>query len=409
MPLTVKEIQNATPTGKVRKLFDGGGLYLEITAGGSKLWRIKYRVGGSERRLSLGRFPEVTLKEARDQRDKIRRQLRDGIDPAVQRQAVKASQAAQGDTFEVVAREWYELQAKAWVPSHGSRVIRRLEKDIFPVIGRRPLAEVTAPEVLKALRAIERRGAVETAHRAAQNVGQVFRYGVATGRCERDPSADLRGALAPVATRHHPAVTDPRPLAELLRAIDAYEGQPVTAWALRLAPLLFVRPGELRQAEWAEVDLEGATWVIPGAKMKGRKTEDRPDHVVPLARQAVEILREAEALTGTGRYVFPSLRSASRPMSNNTLNAALRRLGYSTEDMTAHGFRATARTVLDEVLHERPDIIEAQLAHRVLGPLGRAYNRTAYLAERRAMMQRWADFLDELKAGAKVVPLRGMA
>ena len=395
--LTVKAIEAAKPRQKPYKLFDGKGLYLEIMPTGSKLWRIRYRIGEKDRRISIGDFDEVSLKEAREEHSKVRKQLRQGLDPVAVRRAERT--AKQVDTFETVAREWYAQQSRVWAPSHGNRVIRRLEKDIFPRLGSRPVNEITAPEVLAVLRTIEKRGAHETAHRVAQNVGQVLRYAVATGRAERDASADLRGALAPTKVKHFPAITEPAELGALLRAVDGYQGQPMTALALRLVPLVFVRPGELRTAEWAEIDLETATWIIPASK-----TKTKQDHIVPLSRQAVEILRELKTMTGTGRYVFPSIRGNSRPMSDNTINAALRRLGYDQEEVTGHGFRATARTMLDEVLNERPDIIEAQLAHRVVGPLGRAYNRTTYLAERRAMMQRWADYLDGLKEGAEVIP-----
>jgi integrase len=392
--LTTKQIASAAPGPKTRKLFDGRGLYLELSPDGARRWRLKYRFAGKEKRISLGVYPDVSLKVARERCEDARRLLLDGVDPSAERQATRV--AAHGDSFETVAREWYAAQTRTWAASHAPRVLRRLERDVFPHVGRRSISEVTAPELLKILRSIETRGAVETAHRALQNCGQILRYAIATGRATRDPSADLRGALLPVVGSHLPALTEPKALGALLRAINGYEGQPTTGWALRLAPLVFVRPGELRQAEWAEINLNTATWTIPEAKLKA----STQDHVVPLARQAVEILREAEGLTGRGRYVFPSIRTVKRPMSNMTLNAALRRLGYASAAVSVHGFRATARTMLDELLHFRPDWIEHQLAHRVKDPLGRAYNRTAFLVERRRMMQAWADYLDGLRAAA---------
>lgn len=404
MPLTDRAVRAAKPETKPRRLWDGGGLYLEVSPAGGKLWRWKYRFGGKEKRLALGCYPDVTLAQAREKRDEARKLLAQGVDPGAAKKAEKAAEAG-ADSFEAVAREWYEKQTTRWKPSHAKPVLQRLEAYVFPYLGHRPIAKVTAPEILQILRRIEDRPAVETAHRMRSVCSQVFRYAIATGRAERDPAADLRGALAPVVSSHHAAILEPKALGELLRAIDGYEGQPTTAWALRLAPLVFVRPGELRHAEWEEMDLDGATWTIPAAKMKASEH----DHIVPLSRQAVAILREAEALTGRGRYVFPGTRTAQRPISSMTLAAALRRLGYDGKTASVHGFRATARTLLDEVLHYRPDWIEHQLAHKVRDPNGRAYNRTTFLAERREMMQRWADYLDELKAdGAKVVALRKM-
>lgn len=406
--LTTKQIDALKAGPRTRKVFDGRGLYLEVTPKGARWWRLKYRHGGKEKRISLGVYPDVTLKLARERCEKARAQLVEGVDPSEAKQA-KRTAARTDDTFEAVAREWYAKQAATWADNHGPRILRRLVRDIFPVIGRKPIGEVTAPELLRALRAIEARGALETAHRAQQNCGQVFRFAIATGKASRDPSADLRGALAPADGSHLPAITEPKPLGALLRAIDGYQGQPATGWALRLAPLVFVRPGNLRAAEWAEVDLDAATWTIPAAKLKASKQ----DLIVPLARQAVAILESAHALTGPsstreGRFCFPSVRSVKRPMSDMTLNAALRRLGYASGEVSVHGFRATARTMLDELLHFRPDFIEHQLAHAVRDPNGRAYNRTAFIVERRAMMQAWADYLDTLRAdkSAAVVPFK---
>jgi integrase len=399
MPLKDAAFRSAKTGAKPYKLGDGRGLYLLVTPSGGKWWRLKYRFGGKEKLLSLGVYPQVSLKEARARCDAARSLIARGIDPSAAR---KAEKVAQADSFEVVAREWFAKHAPRWAPGHADMFIRRLERDIFPWLGNRPIRDVTAPELLACLRRIEDRGVIETAHRTLRNCGRVFRYAIATGRAERDPAADLRDALAPVKEKHHAAITDPKAIGALLRAIDGYQGDLPTRYALRLAPLTFVRPGELRKAEWAELDLDRAEWNIAATRMKTREP-----HLVPLSQQAVECLRELYPLTGRGRYVFPGLRTPSRPLSENTVNAALRRLGYAKTEMTGHGFRAMARTILDEVLGERPDFIEHQLAHTVRDPLGRAYNRTKHLVERRHMMQRWADYLDSLKNGAEVVPLHG--
>ena len=399
MPLTDATIRNASPANKPRKLSDAGGLYLLLNPNGSRWWRLKYRFGGKQKGLSLGVYPAVGLKDARAKRDEMRRQLAAGIDPGRVRKATKAAQTG-SNSFEAVAREWIAKFLPTWALSHSSKVVRRLERDVFPWVGGRPVGDITAPELLTVLRRVESRGALETAHRALRNSGQVFRYAIATGRAERNPAADLRGALPPVKTKHLAAMTDPQGVGALLRAIDGYQGTFVVKCALRLAPLVFLRPGELRKAEWAEVDLAAACWNIAGPRMKMKNP-----HLVPLARQAVAMLCELHALTGAGQYVFPSIRTATRPMSENTVNGALRRLGFSGEEICGHGFRAMARTILDEVLNVRPDIIEHQLAHAVRDPNGRAYNRTAFLPERRQMMQQWADFLDSLKVGAAVIPL----
>ena len=405
MPLTAIAIRNAKPKDKPYRLFDGKGLYIEIVPSGGKYWRFKYHFAGKEKRLSLGVFPDVELKDARTKRDEARRLFANGVDPGVHRKTAKtANIEAHQNTFEAVAREWYAKYAPRWAASHGDKIIRRLERDIFPWLGSRPVAEIKPAELLAVLRRMESRGANETTHRALQNCSQVLRYAVATGRAERDLTGDLRGALTPVEHTHYASITDPKAVAALLRAIDTYQGTFVTKCALRLAPMFFVRPGELRRAEWKEIDLERAEWNIPAERMKTREP-----HLVPLSMQAVEILRELHALTGQGRYVFPGVRSRLEPMSENAILAALRRMGYSKTEMTGHGFRAMARTVLDEVLHVRPDYIEHQLAHAGRDPNGRAYNRTAHLAERRKMMQRWADYLDNLKAGADVIPLHSVA
>jgi len=401
-PLTDTKVRNTKPGEKEIKLFDGGGLFLLVTSRGGKLWHFKYRFGGREKKLSFGTYPEVSLADAREKRDAARKQVAAGIDPGEARKAEKRVESEQAtNTFEAVAREWHARQKGVWSEGHTVRTMQRLEHDVFPCVGLRPISEITAPELLMVFRRIESRGAHETAHRARFVCGQVFRYAVATGRAERDPAADLKGALTPIKTRHHAAITDPKEVAALLRAIDGYQGSFVVKCALQLAPLVFVRPGELRQAEWAEIDLEAAEWNIPAERMKMKVA-----HLVPLSAQAVKILRELQALTGRSQYLFPSGRSFARSMSNNAINAALRRMGFGTDEMTGHGFRAMARTILDEVLQVRVDYIEHQMAHAVKDPNGRAYNRTAHLAERRKMMQQWADYLEALKAGAQVIPLK---
>ena len=332
---------------------------------------------------------------------RAREQVAAGIDPGEARKAQKAAQTeSAANSFEVIAREWHNRFSPTWTEMYAERVLDRLQRDAFPWIGARPFAEIKAPDVLAVLRRVESRGALESAHRLRTIIGQVFRYAVATGRTERDPTGDLKGALPPKNRTHFASMTDPKEVAPLLRAIDGYEGSFVVKCAMRLAPLVFVRPGELRQAEWSEFDLDAGEWNIPAEKMKMNSA-----HLVPLSRQAVDILKELQPLTGASRYVFPSGRTFARPMSENAVLAALRRMGYSKEEMTGHGFRAMARTILDEVLQVRPDFIEHQLAHAVKDPNGRAYNRTAHLAERRKMMQLWSDYLDGLKAGAKVISI----
>ena len=369
---------------------------------GAKYWRLAYRYVGKQKTLALGVYPDVSLKDARQRRDDARKLLADDIDPGENRKAIKAAKSDRAaNSFEVVAREWFSKKSPGWAASNSNKIIQRLENDAFPWLGSRPIAEITPPELLKILRRIEERGAVESAHRVRNYCGAIFRYAIQTGRAERDVSADLRGALPTPVTQHRAAITEPKAIAELLRAMDSYQGYFVTKCALRLAPLFFVRPGELRKAEWIEIDLDKAEWNIPAERMKMREP-----HLVPLSTQAVEILRELHALTGEGKYVFPGARTNGRPMSDNAILAALRRMGFAKDEMSGHGFRAMARTILDEVLQVRPDFIEHQLAHAVRDPNGRAYNRTAHLAERRKMMQQWADYLDKLKAGAEVIPLR---
>ena len=401
IPLTDAKIVKTKPLKKPRTLFDGDGLYLLITPTGGRLWRFKYRINGKGKLLAIGAYPAISLADARERRAMAKKQLANGIDPAAVKQARKQADTEETETFEVIAREWHTKFSASWAPSHADTTISRMERDLFPWIGKRPISKIKAPELLGALRRVESRGALESARRLKIIAGQVFRYAVATGRAERDPSADLKGALAMPREKHYAAIIDPKQVAPLLRALDGYQGHFVVKCALRLSPLLFVRPGELRHAEWEEIDLDEAVWNIPASKMKMREA-----HLVPLSNQAVDILRDLQPLTGTSRYVFPSARSVARPMSNNAVNAALRRMGYDKDTMTGHGFRAMARTILDEVLHVRPDYIEHQLAHAVRDPNGRAYNRTAHLEERRKMMQTWADYLDRLKASAVVVPFR---
>ena len=394
MRLTDIAIRRAQPAKKSRKMFDGRGLYLEVAPRGGKWWRFKYRFGGKEKRLSLGVYPDVSLKEARLRCEDARRMLTREIDPSEHRQALKATRAQEAsNSFEAVAREWFTKHAPNWADGHSSRVISQLKRDVFPWIGGKPVATVTASQLLSVVRRVEERGALETAHRVLQNCGQVFRYAVATGRAKHDPCGVLKGALPPVKGGHFAAVTDPKQVGPLLRVLDGYEGSLVVRCALRLAPLVFVRPGELRRAEWKGIDLDAAEWRFTVSKTGNL-------HLVPLSSQAVEILRELYPLTGHGRFVFPSGRTprGDRPMSENAILAALRRLGIAKEEMSGHGFRAMARTLLDEVLGFRPDYIEHQLAHAVRDPHGRAYNRTAFLQERRKMMQVWADYLDQLRA-----------
>ena len=398
-PLTEIKVRMAKPRESEYKIFDGGGLYMTVTPSGGKLWHFKYRFSGKEKKISFGPYPEVSLAVARQRREDARRNLVQNIDPSDVRKAQKQAKTEEAETFEVIAREMHARFRSAWTEGHAATIMSRMERDLFPWIGNRPIKEIKAPELLAALRRVESRGALESAHRIRTIAGQVFRYAVATGRAERDPAADLKGALPQPKEKHHAAIIDPKEVAPLLRAIDGYQGNFVVKSALRLAPLFFVRPGELRQAEWVEIDLDEAVWNIPASKMKMKQA-----HIVPLCSQAVEILTELKRLTGGSRYVFPSGRSFARPLSNNAILAALRRMGYDKDTMTGHGFRAMARTILDEVLQVRPDFIEHQLAHAVRDPNGRAYNRTAHLAERRKMMQRWADYLDGLKARATVIP-----
>ena len=385
---------------KANQTLDSGGLYLLIAPHGSKLWRLAYRFGGKQKTLAIGAYPTVTLKAARDKREEAKRLLANGIDPSTQRRLDKQIKST-GNTFKAVAEEVLAKQEKEKRADATLTKKRWLLDFAYPALGDRPIAEITALEVLSVLRQVEARGRYETARRLRSTCGMVFRYAVATGRAERDPSADLRGALTSPKVSHRAAIVDPVGIGALLRAIDGYDGLSVTKAALRLAPLVFVRPGELRHAEWAEFDLAAAEWRIPAAKMKMRRA-----HRVPLSRQALEILRDLQPITGGGRFLFPSVRSIVRPMSENTLNAALRRLGYGTDEMTAHGFRAMASTRLNEMSGWNPDAIERQLAHQEQDQVRRAYVHLAeYWPERVKMMQAWADYLDELRERGKVLPL----
>lgn len=395
-PLTDTQVKTAKPKAKTYTLADGGGMYLEISPIGSKIWRLAYRQqSGKSNRLTFGAYPEVSLIEARSKRATARKIIADDGDPAqVKRDAKFARAAAAVHTFEDQAREWLAKTAADRAESTQKKNTSWLEKNIFPSIGAMPISQIKPRDVLVALHKIEKRGAIESAHKIKQLCGQVFRFAVAAGLAERDVTADLRDALSAVPEAHYAAITEPNQVAALLRSIHAYSGHLYATAALRLSPMVFQRPGEVRSMEWTEVDLDVAEWRIPGHKMKMRS-----DHIVPLATQAVDLLRGLNAVTGHGKYVFPSIRTGDRCMSENTINAALRSMGYSKETMTGHGFRAMARTIMDEVLGERVDLIEHQLAHAVKDPNGRAYNRTAHLPARRKMMQRWADYLDKLRTG----------
>ncbi|WP_334018176.1 tyrosine-type recombinase/integrase [Burkholderia orbicola] len=393
MPLTDLEVRRAAPREKTYRIYDGRGMYLEVAPAGGKYWRLKYRFNAREKRLALGVYPDVTLAHARRKRDESRAMLADGVDPSqAKKEKKRLAQLSSANTFKVVALEWFERQAPGWTDSHSEKIMGRLMKDAFPLLGSRPIAEITAPEVLEVLRRAELRGANDTAHRLHQTCGQIFRYAVATGRAMRDVSVDLRGALRPNQHTHFSALTDPGEVGEMLRAFDRFAGTSVVRAALRLAPLLFVRPGELRQAEWSQFNLDRREWRYTVSKTK-------TEHLVPLATQAIEILSELHGLTGHWRFVFPG-RDRRKPMSAAAINAALQRLGFDTKsEITGHGFRAMARTILHERLRFPAEVIEHQLAHRVPDILGTAYNRTKFLDERVKMMQAWADYLDRLKTG----------
>jgi len=404
MALSDAAIRKAKPTGKPQKLADGGGLYLLLNPNGSKWWRIKYRYEGREKLLSLGVYPDTGLADAREKRDAARKLLAADIDPGFQRKAQKAvGEERLTNSFGVVANTWLEGQRRTLAAVTYEKAERNFRVLVYPWLGKRPVSEIEPPEVLACLRRIEAGGHHETAHRMKQRIAQVYRYAIAHGLAKSNPAADLSDALHPIASKNRAAITDPSEVGGLLRAIETFHGQFATASALKLAPLVFVRPGELRKAEWSEFDLDAAEWRIPGEKMKMRE-----EHVVPLSTQALAILRELHPLTGAGRYLFPGARDAKRPMSENTVNASLRRLGYDGDTMCGHGFRAMASTRLNE-MGWAPDVIERQLAHAERNKVRAAYNRASYLAERRKMMQAWADYLDGLRIGGKVVAFKSKA
>jgi len=405
MALTELQVKNAKPTAKPYKLTDGGGLFMLVHTNGGRYWRLAYRFDGKQKTLALGVYPDVSLADARERREQARKLLANGADPGAVKQEQKATVAALSEnSFEIIAREWFAKHSPNWKENHSSKILARLENDMFHWIGARPIGEIAAPALLAAIRRIEARGALETAHRVLAICGQVFRYAVATGRAERDSTGDLRGALPPVKRGNHfAAITEPKKVGELLRDIDGYQGSFVVQCAFKLSPLLFVRPGELRRMEWTELDLDKAEWIIPPEKMKMGVT-----HIVPLSTQAVAILREIQPLTGHGKYVFQGERDHDRPMSDNAIRSALRRMGWANDEMTPHGFRAMASTILDNMGYKQ-EWLERQLAHEEQNKIKAAYKREAwrmYLPERTAMMQAWADYLDKLKQGAEVIPLR---
>ncbi len=395
--LTDTAIRNAKPRDKFYKVSDSGGLYLLVKSTG-KYWRMDYRYVGKRKTLAIGVYPAVSLVAARKKRDEARELLAKDIDPSLTKAINKQiMRTAAENTFKAVALEWHAKTSKTWAETTAANIKRYLEKDIFPWLGNRVIKDIAAPELLAVLRKIESRGAHEKAQRCREYAGRVFRYAIATGRAERDPSGDLRGALTPVKVKHHASITDPKAIGALLRSIRGFGGSYITQCALQLAPLVFVRPGELRHAEWAEIDFYKPEWRIPGQKMKMKEP-----HIIPLSAQAVEILQSIHPLTGDGQYIFPSIRSGARPMSENTINAALRRMGYEKDEMTGHGFRSMASTLLHE--HGWPhEAIERQLAHAERNKVVAAYNYAEHLPKRKEMMHWWADYLDELAAGAKVV------
>jgi integrase len=410
--LTDLAARTAKPQTKSYRLFAGGGLYLEVTPQGAKYWRLKYRIAGREKRLALGVYPEVTLRDATNRRDEHRNALRAGRDPSAERQADKVRRKVAADnSFETVAREWLDVKAHEWTRRQHEKERDRLQNHAFPWIGKLPIADIGVTELRPILSRLVKRGHLEQSHRLRHQLSRVFRYAVATERSGRDPAADLRDTLPARSKQNYAAITDPAKVGELLRAIDAFGGTFPTACALKLAALWFARPGEIRAAEWAEFNLEGAQWTIPPARRKLKKAQkdnpNTPPHIVPLSKQAISILRELHPLTGAGCYLFPGARDTRRPMSDNTINAALRRLGYDKETMTGHGFRHLASTRLNE-LGWNADVIERQLSHKEPGVRG-VYNKAEHLPERRKMMQAWADYLDGLRTGANVIRIRRSA
>lgn len=389
MPLTATQINTAKPADKPYKLYDSHGLFLQVTKTGRKYWRMKYRYAGKEKLLAIGVYPELSLKEARLARENARKLLIDGLDPSLEKQTRQTKQRiAEENTFEAVASEFMQVKLEGLSAMHVDRTTRAIRRDLVPAIGKRVVSEITAPELLAILRRVEKRGAIETAHRIKQVAGQIFRFAIATGRADRDIAADLKGALKSPKKSHFPAITDPKEVKKLMTAIGAYGGTPVVTAALRLSPLLFCRPGELRHMEWAEINWELKRIELPAEKMKIGEPL-----IIPLSIQALAILTDLKLQTGHGKYVFPSARGLSRPMSDNAVRTALRTMGYDNDTMTPHGFRAMARTLLDEVLGYRIEYIEQQLGHAVRDANGRAYNRTKHLKQRSEMMQVWADYL----------------
>ncbi|KUR78806.1 integrase arm-type DNA-binding domain-containing protein [Novosphingobium sp. Fuku2-ISO-50] len=406
MALSDMAIRKAKPREKVYKLTDSLGLYLQINPGGSKLWRLKYRVDGKEKKLSIGAYPEFSLSEARRRRDEAREQLATGKDPSGEKQKDKLRSRAEGEnTFNAIAAEYCDKRKrdgeKAWAPATAKRCEYLLSL-LASTIGKMPITEIEPADILASVRRIEGKGNLESAKRTLQLTSLVLRYAVATARLKSDPTRDLRGALTAPTVTHYGAITDATRVGELLRAIDGYEGLGTAKLAMQLAPHVFVRPGELRHAEWPEIDLEAALWTIPASKTKMRKP-----HLVPLSRQAVELLRQAQAFSGAFRYVFPSMRTTARPMSENTINAGLRRLGYASNEMTAHGFRAMASTLLNESGKWSPDAIERALAHGDSDKVRAAYHRGAHWQERVEMAQWWSDYLDALRKGADIIAFPG--
>lgn len=401
MALTDLAIRNAKPAEKQQKLFDSGGLFLLVTPAGGKRWVLKYRVNGKEKSLALGMYPDVTLVEARKRRDAAREKLAGGVDPGEAKKADKrAAKLAAVNSFEAVTLAWMGERRPYVETAQYDKTLARFKNDAFPWLGKRPITEIEAPDILDVLKRVDNRGARFTAHRLRGEISRVFRYGIKEGFCKTDPARDLTGAIPPAQTTHFASILEPAKVAEMLRAFDGFTGTFPVLCALKLAPLLFVRPGELRQAEWTEIDLDKGEWRYHVSKTK-------TEHLVPLATQAVAILRELHALTGAGHYVFPGARDRKRPMSEAAINAALRRLGYDTRtEITGHGFRAMARTILHEELDQKPEVIEHQLAHAVPDNLGGAYNRTKFIKDRRLMMQKWADYLELLREGADIIPMR---
>ena len=388
MSLTEVAIRAARAAQRPYKVSDEKGLYLLVKPNGARLWRYKYRHAGIEKLLAIGRYPDVSLREARDRRDDARKLVANHVDPSLRKRIEREGRT---NTFAAVGEEWLETKRVSLSASTWQRDRDQLVKIVGPYLGKRPIAEIEAPELLAVLKRLEKKGLHDTAHRVRAVCGRVFRYAIATGRASRDISGDLKGALAAKGTQSYAAITDPARVGQLVRAIEDYDGQATTHAALKLAPYVFVRPGELRAAEWSEFDLDRSEWRIPAERMKMREA-----HIVPLARQALEILRELHKRTGEGRFVFPAIGKRERPLSENTLNAALRRLGYAKDEMTAHGFRSIASTLLNEE-GWHPDLIELQLAHKERNKVRAAYNRAQRLEERRKMMQAWADYVDELR------------